>query len=79
MFHPQATAVIRQLTLPALASFISQNSEAIANAAAGILLAAIQSMLGKEKKKAKDSEEAVVPGMCLCIFFDRHQMQWVGL
>ena len=38
------------------------DSEVIANAAAGILLTAIQAMLGKDKQEAKHSEEAVVPG-----------------
>ncbi|XP_797752.4 protein unc-45 homolog B [Strongylocentrotus purpuratus] len=57
----RATAVIAQLTLTTLAKYIAMDSEVIANAAAGILLTAIQAMLGKDKQEAKHSEEAVVP------------------
>nr|XP_054754346.1 protein unc-45 homolog B-like [Lytechinus pictus] len=57
----RATAVITQLTLKTLAKYFAINTEVIANAAAGILLTAIQAMISKDKQELKNSDEAVVP------------------
>ncbi|XP_033646594.1 protein unc-45 homolog B-like [Asterias rubens] len=56
----RANAVLKDFSLPSLAKYISSQTEEIANAAANILLTAIQAMLGQDTREARHAEEALV-------------------
>ena len=60
--HHQATAVIKEFTLPALGKHISSPKEELANAAASVLLTAMKAMIGKDTANVKNPQEAVVLG-----------------
>ncbi|XP_038051819.1 protein unc-45 homolog B-like isoform X2 [Patiria miniata] len=59
----RANAVLKDFTLPTLAKFISSPTEEVANAAANILLTAIQAMMGEDTKQPRKAEEALVPDL----------------
>ncbi|XP_022088916.1 protein unc-45 homolog B-like [Acanthaster planci] len=59
----RANAVLKEFTLPSLAKLISSPTEEIANAAANILLTAIQAMIEEDSKQPRKAKEALVPDL----------------
>lgn len=57
----RAMAVLKQLTLPTLATCFSSSSESVCNAGASVLLSAVNSLLGQDLMDVRGGDEAVVP------------------